>query len=283
MLFYLNGYAQVGHYINNVTDTVITEINAIDSIRFNTTSNDLLLIKNDGNTTTHVIANIENVTFNAIRTSKHTCTADSVHNSSIAYGTVVDFDGNLYKSVIISNQEWMAENLKVTHYRNGDVIPFISDNTSWQNLANGAYTWYNNDSLTHQCPYGKLYNWFAVADSRNICPFGWHVPTQDEWTTLSDNLGGSLSAGSKLKSTGIQYWNTSNNDATNNSGFSGLPGGHRLPIGAFGAIINNGYWWTASAADNINANYRLLGYNTSELLSSNSDKTHGFSVRCIKD
>ena len=155
----------------------------------------------------------------------HTCGATSVHNSDKTYGTMTDQEGNVYKTIVIGTQEWMAENLKTSIYRNGDVIENVTNNVQWSNLTTGALASYNNDSQ-YDCPYGKLYNWYAVADPRHVCPTGWHEPTDGEWTMLTDYLGGEAVAGGKMKSTFTQYWLYLNQYATNESGFSALPGGY---------------------------------------------------------
>jgi uncharacterized protein (TIGR02145 family) len=150
--------------------------------------------------------------------------------------SVKDIDGNVYKTVKIGNQWWMAENLKVTHYRNGDEIPNRADDDEW-NKGIGAYCNYNNDVTNFEI-YGGIYNWFAVDDSRKLAPEGWHVPTDDEWQVLVDYLGGDTLAGGKMKSTGTieggdGLWRGSNEGTTNESGFSALPGGYRYNHGVF--------------------------------------------------
>ena len=150
-------------------------------------------------------------------------------------GTVTDIDGNTYQTVKIGDQWWMAENLKVTCYRNGDAIPNITDGTTWASLSTGAYCEYNND-INNVATYGRLYNWYAVTDSRNIAPAGWHVPSDAEWKQLEMYLGMSQSEadatgwrgtdeGGKLKEVGTMHWNSPNTGATNESGFTALPGG----------------------------------------------------------
>ena len=198
-------------------------------------------------------------------------------------GAGVTFDGYTYTSIVLGNgQEWMAENLRTTTYANGDPIPNITDDTQWENLTTGAWSHYNNDSQ-YENPYGKLYNWYTVADPRNVCPTGWHVPTDAEWTTLTDYLGGESVAGGKMKSTGTQYWESPNTDATNESGFSGLPGGYRLNGGPFGNIGNLGYWWSSSEDDAYTAWSRGLVYVNGSVFRVNENKDTGISVRCLRD
>jgi uncharacterized protein (TIGR02145 family) len=198
-------------------------------------------------------------------------------------GPGVTFNGYTYSTIILGNgQEWMAENLRTTSYANGDPIPNVSNGTQWQNLTTGAWVHYNNDSQ-YENPYGKLYNWYTVSDARNICPAGWHVPTDVEWTFLSDYLGGEIVAGSKMKSTGTQYWQSPNTDATNESGFSGLPGGGRRVSGAFDWISNNGIWWSSTEYNTDYAWLRDLGYSGGGVGRYDDDKTYGYSVRCLKN
>ena len=198
-------------------------------------------------------------------------------------GAGVTFDGYTYPSIVLGNgQEWMSENLRTTTYANGNPIPNVTDNTQWENLTTGAWSHYNNDSQ-YENPYGKLYNWYTVDDPRNVCPTGWHVPTDAEWTILSDYLGGENVAGGKMKSTGTQYWLSPNTDATNESGFSGLPGGYRSFNGTFGTIGYFGYWWSSTAYDTNSAWSYLLDYGNGGVDGANHLKENGFSVRCLRD
>ena len=198
-------------------------------------------------------------------------------------GTGVTFNGYTYTSLVLGNgQEWMAENLRTTSYANGDPIPNVTDGTQWGSLTTGAWGHYNNDNQ-YENPYGKLYNWHTINDSRNVCPMGWHVPSDAEWTVLSDFLGGEPVAGGKMKSTGTQYWLSPNQDATNESGFSGLPGGGYGTSGTFSVIGSQGYWWSSTEFDQIYAFYRRLYYADGTVTSPYSSKTNGFSVRCLRD
>lgn len=194
-------------------------------------------------------------------------------------GTVTDQDGNEYATIQIGTQVWIAENLRTTKYCNGDLIPNVTDYTEWQNLTTGAWSHYNNDSQ-YDTLYGKLYNWYAVNDTRNICPCEYHVPTDAEWTILTDYLGGETVAGGKMKSTGTQYWLSPNTDATNESGFSGLPGGFRNFDGAFSNVGNYGYWWSSTGNGTDGAWFRYL---TDDFGSFSGSKGLGLSVRCLRD
>jgi len=208
-------------------------------------------------------------------------------------GTVTDIDGNVYQTVTIGTQVWMAENLKVMHYRNGDPIPNVTDNTEWAGLSTGAYCNYVNDA-GYVGTYGRLYNWYAVDDSRGIAPDGWHVPTDEEWKQLEMFLGMSQSEadgtnwrgtdeGGKLKETGTIYWVSPNTGATNESGFSGLPGGHRYNNGNFTSMCYTTNFWASTESSSTNAWYRILSCSVSQVGRNNFNKPYGFSVRCVKD
>jgi uncharacterized protein (TIGR02145 family) len=204
---------------------------------------------------------------------------------------VTDQNGNSYTTIILNNgQEWMAENLRTTTYANGDPIPNVTDNTAWTQLTTGAWAHYENNASYEN--YGKLYNWYAVADPRNVCPAGWHVPTDADWNTLVGYLdpaydpgaegSQSATAGGKMKSTGTQYWNAPNTGATNESGFSGLPGGYRYDAnGDFSNLGNVGYWWSASEVFAEYAWYRPLINNSADVIRTDGNKRNGFSVRCL--
>ncbi len=203
------------------------------------------------------------------------------------YGpNISDVDGNTYKTVYIGTQQWMAENLKVSKYSDGTSIPNITDNTQWSNLTTGAWTYYNND-VANNAKYGKLYNWYAVSPTtngnKNVCPTSWHVPTDAEWTVLTDYLGGESVAGGKMKEVGTTSWKSPNKDATNTSLFTGLPGGFRSDDGNY-YYVGDGYWWSSTEFDmSIVAWFRnLFGYDGRAVRGIN-DKRKGMSVRCLKD
>ncbi len=188
-------------------------------------------------------------------------------------------------SVTIGTQVWTSKNLDVSTYRNGDPIPQVTNQTQWANLTTGAWCWYNNDSVIGQV-YGKLYNWYAVNDPRGLAPSGWHIPTDAEWTTLTDFLGGESVAGGKMKTTGTQYWDLESSGTTNSSGFSGLPGGlrdHRDRRSAFGGIGDSGNWWSSSSFDITTAWQRSMLCNLNIVSRNNNEKTGGSSVRLVKD
>ena len=210
--------------------------------------------------------------------------------------TVTDFDGNVYQTVQIGDQLWMAENLKVTHYRNGDPIPNVTSNSTWAGLSSGAYCYYNNDQ-NNANTYGALYKWFAVDDSRNIAPEGWHVPTDEEIKELEMALGMSQSEaddtgyrgtneGSKLAG-GYDLWNDGalrNDPEFNTSGFSFLPGGYRsYGYGTFYGMSGNGYFWSSTEYSTSNAWHRALNCASTQVLRSSNYKQYGYSVRCVRD
>ena len=183
-------------------------------------------------------------------------------------------------SVTIGSQVWTNRNLDVTTYRNGDVIPEVTDLTTWKNLTTGAWCYYSNDAA-NGTTYGKLYNWYAVNDSRGLAPAGWHVPTDAEWTALGTSLGGNSVAGGKMKTT--DRWNSPNTSATNSSGFNGLPGGFRNSNGGFEGVGIDGYWWSASQYNDSDAWFRDLGHLDGKLESYSYTKKAGFLVRLVKD
>jgi uncharacterized protein (TIGR02145 family) len=195
---------------------------------------------------------------------------------------MTDIDGNQYDVIKIGNQIWMKENLKVSKYRNGEAIPTGLVNTVWANTNKGAYAIYNNDN-TNNVRYGKLYNWYAVNDSRGLCPSGWHIPSESDWSTLLSYLGGDLACGGKLKSIGTSYWYSPNSDATNVSGFSALPGGSRDNDGSFDVIRNYAFFWSATEYGNNDAFTRNLDYYSNDFGRSYGNKRNGFSVRCVRD
>ena len=195
--------------------------------------------------------------------------------------TVTDIDGNVYHTVTIGTQTWMVENLNSTHYNDGVSIPCIIDNSVWKKMSTPAYCWYNND-VSNKAIYGALYNWYAI-NTGKLAPKGWHVPTDAEWTTLTDYLGGESVAGGKLKEKGTSHWKSPNKDATNENGFSALPSGYRNYNGVFGNLGIDSGWWSSTVYDVVNSWGRGLNYNDGNLGSDYGTKCYGFSVRCLKD
>lgn len=198
-----------------------------------------------------------------------------------AISTVSDIDGNVYDVLNIGSQCWMVQNLKTTKYQNGVTIPNQTNQTTWNGLTSGAWVNYGNN-VANEATYGKLYNWYAVVDSRKICPVGWHIPTDNEFITLVDFLGGQTVAGGQMKTTS-SLWRTPNLGADNSSGFSGLPGGTRNFLGNFTLVGDYGYFWSATENDATIARARNLSYLTAASIRVNNEKKVGFSVRCVKD
>lgn len=195
--------------------------------------------------------------------------------------TVTDVDGNTYHTVRIGTQVWMVENLKVTHYRNGDPIFHVTDWLEWTAAPVGAYCNYNDDGTIAET-YGRLYNWRAVYDSRNIAPEGWHVSTDDDWTILLGYLGGSSGAACKLKEIDTLHWASPNDCATNETGFTALPGSFRNEFGAFDKIGNLGTWWTSTQYQSYSWDYYMT-FDKNDVFRSNNSRICGMSVRCVKD
>ena len=209
----------------------------------------------------------------------------SLYAQSKVSGTVTDMDGNIYLTVGIGRYEWMAENLRVTHYRNGEVIPRTT--TDWTKLSLGARIYYGNDSATNSKIYGALYNWFAVRDIRNLAPAGWHIPSDTEWETLTTFLGDDNVAGAALKSAGISFWQSPNPGATNSTGFNALGAGDYLPAyqpPSFTGVGTWGAWWTSTYDANLSlAIYHDMNNTNSVVGRKEYAPVVGFSVRCIKD
>ncbi|MDD4971752.1 MAG: FISUMP domain-containing protein [Paludibacter sp.] len=193
-----------------------------------------------------------------------------------------DASGNYYSVVKIGSQTWMAENLKTTKYRNGDEIINFTNNSDWGMYAISSWCNYNNDA-TNSNKLGKLYNWYAVFDSRNITPLGWHVASDADWTMLTTFLGGEIISGGKLKETDLMHWGTPNSSATNESGYTALPCGSRLTSGQFDNLGINGNWWSLTDNGVNYAWYRYLTKGSAAVVRDYYNKNAGFSVRCVKD
>ena len=218
---------------------------------------------------------------------------------SCGSNSVSDIDVNTYNTVSIGNQCWMSGNLKTSRYRNGELIPIVTDYNRWRDLRTGGRSWQNNDSMNYENPYGNFYNWYAVADSRGLCPTGWHVPTDSDWNKLvrfidsnadtssnsSNDVRQSLTAGGKMKSTGSDYWNTINiGNSTNETGFSALPGGFRSDLGSFSNLGCCAFFWSATEYTNDIAWFRVLFDSNIYVHRGRYDyKRIGASVRCLKD
>jgi len=209
---------------------------------------------------------------------------------------MTDIDGNLYTTVIIGSQEWVSENLNVSKYNDGTIIPEVTDPTAWANLTTGAWCYYNNDPVNGLI-YGKLYNYYAIAGihdtiaatpNKVLAPIGFHVPTDTNWTTLTDYLGGLLVAGGEMKEIGTAHWMSPNTGATNSSSFTGLSDGFRFDYGFFFGMGSYANWWSSTEYTNTTTNtvnvwIRHLDHDNSAVTKSGALKTIGFSVRLVSD
>jgi uncharacterized protein (TIGR02145 family) len=217
--------------------------------------------------------------------------AYAINSKGVSYGEEVSFrtdppltdaDGNEYKTVIIGEQIWMAENLKTTKYNDGTSIPLITDGTTWSTYNDGAYCYFANDT-NNQIIYGNLYNWYAVVDNRKLCPSGWHVPTMNDVNNLRTYLGGESIAGGKLKEVGTTHWMSPNTGATNESGFTALPSGNRNYFGNFdGTLQGSTAFWTTHDLNTFGGVFVLVSGNA-EMITRGWGKLSGLPVRCIKD
>jgi len=283
-------------YGANVSSTAITNATAIGSNAYVGSSNSIVIgsISGINGATTNANVGIGTTTPNAML---HVSGTVKISDGTQGAGKVLTSDaaglaswqppptppGANNPSVSICCQRWMTKNLDVTVYRNGDAIPKVTNNAEWAALTTGAYCYYNNDSATYAATYGKLYNWFAVNDSRGLAPEGWYIPTDFEWTTLGSCLGGDNIAGGPVKEMGTTHWNSPNIGATNISGFTCLPGGYRLDNGVFTSISTVCLLWSSTEFNTGYAWGRYLWYNNDELFRFSYNKLLGFSVRCIKD
>jgi uncharacterized protein (TIGR02145 family) len=232
-----------------------------------------------------------------------TNSAGTGYGMTLSFATtgVIDYDGNFYETVKIGTQEWMAENLKTTKLNDGTDLPNVTDDTEWSALTSASYCWYDNDENTNKDTYGALYNWYAV-NTGKLCPQGWHVSTDEEWTNLGTyltsngfNYDGTTTENKYAKalasSSGWNFdgsvgapGNTDYPDKKNASGFTALPGGVRdANVSMFGSIGNFAIWWTASEVDPATAWDRGVDYRYSSLGRGIVNKSSGFSVRCLKN
>jgi uncharacterized protein (TIGR02145 family) len=237
---------------------------------------------------------IPGISYPNLSAAPHSCGALNVHNWNKTYGSIEDEEGNIYKTIIIGNQEWMAENLNTGTYRNGDAILTNLDNSAWQNTTDGAWAYLFNDQ-SNECPYGKLYNWYTIQDSRGVCPIDWHVPSEEEWIELYEFLATfpntflSSNPDFQLQSTGGTYWDMNcqfgvNANATNTSGFSALAGGARTESGQYSRFLCASALFWGSSDINSDAYYRILEAGVGNWGGGfYGDKNQGFSIRCIKD
>jgi uncharacterized protein (TIGR02145 family) len=293
-----------GGNISNGGGATITARGIVWSTSQNPTFASNLGSTNNGTGTGSFTSNLTNLTSNTTYYVRAYATnsAGTAYGNQVSFATTnggiitnpgagVTFNGYTYASIVLGNgQEWMAENLRTTTYANGDPIPNVTDANQWSDLTTGAWVHYNNDNQFEN-PYGKLYNWYTVADPRNVCPTGWHVPSNADWSTFSNyldpNSDGGINvpntAGGKMKSAGTQYWQSPNTNATNESGFSGLPGGVRRISEGFLDIGNFGSWWSTTEILTDEAYSRSLIYNAGSGTWGSGFKQYGKSVRCLKD
>ena len=200
--------------------------------------------------------------------------------------TVTDIDGNVYHIVTIGTQVWFDENLKTTKYSDGTDIPYVTDAATWDGLSTPAYCWQDND-ISNKTTYGALYNWYVV-NTAKLCPTGWHVATDDDWTALVNFVGGAAVAGGKLKSTRTApdahpRWDSPNTGAIDEYNFKALPEGGRSSGGEFTTKGKYGTWWSSNEWTPTGAYLRDMYADRSDVFKGGSNKEHGFSVRCIKD
>jgi uncharacterized protein (TIGR02145 family) len=223
--------------------------------------------------------------------------SNTIQNPKSGFGpNITDSDGNSYKTVYIGSQTWMAENLKTSKYNDGTSIPNVKDSLEWLKLTTGAWCYYDNDNK-YNAKYGKLYNWYAVDSisngNKNVCPTGWHVPSDAEWKVLTDYLGGDSIGGGKMKEVGITSWYSPNTLATNTSLFTGLPGGYRKGNcnycgdhsyeGVCVFIGVRSYWWSSSELSGGNSWFRTLRSDEGDVYRGGLEFKSGLSVRCLRD
>jgi uncharacterized protein (TIGR02145 family) len=271
-----NGFTYTSKAVNQNTSIAKSEI-----ADFETNSSQNIISKAKQDVVTMQYTQGDHLLFTAYSGNYTTIVTDFniTNNKTIpfVFDACVDAIGFNYCTVIIGSQTWMSEDLRTTKYRNGDAIPLVYDN--WESAATGAYC-YNTFAFG-----GNFYNYLAVSDSRNIAPVGWHIPTKDEWATLTTYLGGDEKAGSKMKSTNWHLWTTGNYDATNESGFNAFPGGSKSYT-TFTGLNTNGTWWSNtdySPDPTQQAWYLNLYCQTTLAFRYYTSKKLGFSIRCVKD
>ncbi|MEI6089180.1 MAG: fibrobacter succinogenes major paralogous domain-containing protein [bacterium] len=270
--FYLNG-------VNQPKEYKIDDINQINFIKSN--PNTSMLIYQKGTTYSYMITNLISIEF-VDSTQLNINLSSSLENINITQIDSIIFISNTCSEIAIGTQTWMCRNLDVDHYRNGDSIPQVTNASEWANLTSGAWCYYNNDPALGAV-YGKLYNWYAVNDSRGLAPDGWHVASNEEWKILSTYLGGDPEASGRLKEAGTRHWPSPNASATNESGFTALPGGFRVDTGSFSFIGSIGHWWSSKPHNASNALSLALFADDSGPNLFVGPKGSGFSVRCVKD
>jgi uncharacterized protein (TIGR02145 family) len=205
-----------------------------------------------------------------------------IFNPSLNYGTMTDIEGNIYKTIRIGTQEWMAENLRTTKFNDGSAIPLVTDNSIWTNPSTSAFCWSGNNEAVKNI-YGALYNWTTVGTGK-LSPVGWHVPSDDEWSVLITYLGGKTVAGDRLREKGLGHWyyyvNSQDTEKTNDSGFTALPGGYREHNGPFSSYGYEAIWWSSTS---IGSDGWWWSLGSGVVARMEYNQTFGLSVRCVKD
>lgn len=202
---------------------------------------------------------------------------------NFTYGSMTDVEGNVYNTIDIGNQTWMAENLRTTKYNDGTNIPLVLDDSEWKYMKSPAYCWFENDKDSYSIDFGALYNWYTI-NTKKLCPTGWRVPSEEDWNKLILYAGGEDIAGGKLKAT--THWRSPNIGATNETGFTALPMGIRYSGGYFHQIEYLGggaTWWSATELSQTHAKLFHLNYSGSHLFNNRDSKAGGYAIRCIKD
>lgn len=273
-------------YINDVSHPrayKISDIDEIDFIKSNLSFSMEIFIK--GSINAYNVKDINSIDF--IDTTKlqiNLTGSSEIYN--LAEIDSIIFIPNTCTEITIGTQTWMCKSLDVSTYRNGDTIPQVTDSLAWANLKTGAWCYYNNDPAMGAI-YGKLYNWYAVNDPRGLAPAGWHVPSYDEWMVLHNNIGGENHAGGKLKEVGTAHWLSPNVGATDEVGFTALPGGERRSNGTYEFIGAWGFWWSSTKNYNIYPWYMYLTYyqywGHMCYNGLGEGDGYGYSVRCVKD
>jgi uncharacterized protein (TIGR02145 family) len=264
------GYVRIGGQINSTNQGQFT-ISVCDMGEYT------LQVYDTSNPDSIRASDLTTVQLNATSTS-----VGNIEACSVFFGVVMDIEGAIYQTVLIGNQLWMAENLKTIHFADGSELANVTVNLAWTQLNTPAWCVYNNLEGYSEI-FGKLYNWYSISDPRNLCPAGWHVPSDSDWTQLTDVLGGLSVAGSRLKTN--QYWMWGDNSSyTNSSGFSGIPAGSRVNIsGYFYGLNSYANWWSSTESSSNNAWLRGLNDSNSNVDRSNNYKQFGYSVRCVKN